>query len=80
MSPNDGLLKGTGRSIEGIDLYSLLNRHSEYFVKFGGHKAACGFTMETENLEKLRASLKKMWRTTCDNESYLTDDRGGYWI
>lgn len=59
VSPNDGLLKGTGRSIEGIDLYSLLNRHSEYFVKFGGHKAACGFTMETENLEKLRASLKE---------------------
>ena len=59
VSPNDGKLKGTGRSIDGIDLYALLNRHSGYFVKFGGHKAACGFTMETENLGKLRTALNE---------------------
>ena len=59
VSPNNGQLKGTGRSIEGIDLYALLNRHSEHFVKFGGHKAACGFTMETEKLDSLKSALNE---------------------
>ncbi|WP_207651582.1 single-stranded-DNA-specific exonuclease RecJ [Mogibacterium pumilum] len=70
VSPNDGQLKGTGRSIEGVDLYALLNRHSDFFVKFGGHKAACGFTMKEEKLDKLRAALNEdVEGLLADNES-----------
>ena len=36
-------LKGTGRSIEGVNLYDLLKKHEQYFEKFGGHAGACGF-------------------------------------
>lgn len=50
-------LKGTGRSIEGVNLYELLKKHEECFEKFGGHAAACGFLMPAENLEKLREGL-----------------------
>lgn len=57
VSENEGLLKGTGRSIPGVDLYSLLNKHADEFVKFGGHKAACGFTIEKDSFEKLRRLL-----------------------
>lgn len=51
------LLKGTGRSIEGVNLYELLKKHEELFEKFGGHGAACGFTMKKENLAALRKGL-----------------------
>ena len=59
-SDNDvTLLKGTGRSIDGVNIYDLLNRHSELFIRFGGHSKACGFLMEAGNLESLRDSLNR---------------------
>lgn len=51
------LLKGTGRSIDGVNIYDLLNRHSELFIRFGGHSKACGFLMEAGNLDSLREYL-----------------------
>ncbi len=52
-------LKGTGRSVENIDIYEILKTVATLFEKFGGHSGACGFTMKSENLPKLRASLEK---------------------
>lgn len=58
-SGDDGLyLKGTGRSIDGIDLYELLATQSRLFEKFGGHAGACGFTIKKEHFEELKAGLK----------------------
>ena len=43
-------VKGTGRSIGDLDLYETLNRHAEFFTKFGGHKKACGFSLEKDKV------------------------------
>ncbi len=51
------MLKGTGRSIEGVNLYMLLKKHEELFEKFGGHAGACGFTMKAENFQELHDGL-----------------------
>jgi single-stranded-DNA-specific exonuclease RecJ len=56
-SGSDGYLKGTGRSINGLNLYDLLKKHNELFTKFGGHAGACGFLMKSVNLDELRARL-----------------------
>jgi len=56
---DDGKYKGTGRSIPGIDLYDVLNNCSDLFIRFGGHKSACGFLMDGENLDALRQSVKE---------------------
>lgn len=53
----DGLLKGTGRGIEGVDLYALLSKVKDLFIKFGGHPGACGFLMERRDLPELRRRL-----------------------
>jgi len=58
-SSEEGLLKGTGRSIDGMNLYELLKKHDELFLKFGGHAGACGFLMEAGNLGELRARLNR---------------------
>ncbi|MEG1068018.1 MAG: single-stranded-DNA-specific exonuclease RecJ [Anaerovoracaceae bacterium] len=59
VTPSGDGYKGTGRSIDNIDIYSLLKDHEELFTKFGGHSAACGFSMKKENLEKLRVGLNQ---------------------
>jgi single-stranded-DNA-specific exonuclease RecJ len=55
----DGCLKGTGRSIDGVNIFNLLKENEELFDRFGGHAAACGFTMKKENLPALRENLRK---------------------
>ncbi len=50
-------LKGTGRSIENVNLYELLKRHENCFERFGGHASACGFLMPAENFDELRSGL-----------------------
>lgn len=55
----DGCLKGTGRSIAGVNLFELLSRCGDLFLRFGGHEGACGFLMEEAHLEELRCSLNQ---------------------
>ena len=49
----DGNLKATCRGIEKVDIYKVLNESRDLYVKFGGHKGACGFTISKENYPKL---------------------------
>ena len=56
---DDGMLKGTGRSVPGISLYELLAGKQELFERFGGHDGACGFSMKEENLPELRSSMQQ---------------------
>lgn len=42
--------KGSGRSVSGIDLVSLLEGCGDLLVKYGGHTQAAGLTIERSNL------------------------------
>ena len=55
----NGMLKGTGRSIDGVNLYLLLKKYEHLFEKFGGHAGACGFSIKEENLTALKDGLLK---------------------
>lgn len=46
----DGVGKGSGRSISAFDLHAGLSACSEYFERFGGHRAAAGLTIREEKL------------------------------
>lgn len=50
-------LKGTSRSVEGLNLYELLKTQEHLFTKFGGHAAACGFSLKKEDFQLLRSGL-----------------------
>lgn len=43
-------LKGSGRSIECYDMFSKIQEIKNYLTSFGGHKLACGLSIERENL------------------------------
>jgi single-stranded-DNA-specific exonuclease len=45
------------RSIEEFHITDALRAHAPLFVRFGGHRAAAGFTAENARLEEIRARL-----------------------
>ena len=47
----NGMLKGSGRSVEGVNIFDMLTSMSGLFEKFGGHAYAAGVTIKKENLE-----------------------------
>lgn len=53
----EGVGKGSARSIEGVDIYELLSRSGELFIHFGGHELAAGFSILEDDIEKLRLKL-----------------------
>ncbi|MDO4518238.1 MAG: single-stranded-DNA-specific exonuclease RecJ, partial [Bacillota bacterium] len=67
----DGDLKGTGRSIPKIDIYEILNKNSELFKRFGGHKSACGFLMDKDNYQKLVEGIHRETRTLFEGDHDL---------
>lgn len=52
-------VKGSGRSIEGYDMFAELSACKELFDKFGGHKMAAGLSLAKENLPGLRRRLNE---------------------
>ena len=46
---------GSGRCIEGMNLADSLNACSDLLVKHGGHQAAAGLTIKTENIDEFTA-------------------------
>jgi single-stranded-DNA-specific exonuclease len=47
----DGKIKGSGRSVPGINLVAALHRCADLLLAFGGHEAAAGATLAVENLK-----------------------------
>jgi single-stranded-DNA-specific exonuclease len=54
---DEGILKGSGRSVSGINLKSTLDSSADYLLTYGGHVAAAGLSIKEEDLTKLRTDL-----------------------
>lgn len=48
---DDGVIKGSGRSIEGIGIKGLLDQVQQYLTTYGGHPMACGASLLIDNLD-----------------------------
>ncbi len=55
----EGLSKGSGRSIHGLDLLGLLRSCERMFERLGGHSQAAGCTLKTENIPLLSRELNR---------------------
>lgn len=53
----EGVIKASARSVDGLDLFAVLQSCEEFFLKFGGHKAAAGLSMQKEKLREFRKSF-----------------------
>ena len=56
----EGIGKGSGRSIPGFDLYEVLTECKESIEKFGGHSMAVGINVKKEKLEEFRDKLENI--------------------
>jgi single-stranded-DNA-specific exonuclease len=58
--------KGSGRSIDGFDLYKALCDLSDVLTHFGGHSGAAGVTLEAKRLEEFRVKFEELVRDRID--------------
>ncbi len=61
-SDEEGILKGSGRSIEAYDMFEELSACKDLFLKFGGHKMAAGLSLREENVALLEERLNQSCR------------------
>ncbi len=57
------------RSPEWCNIIELLESCREYFIRFGGHRQAAGFTIETARLEELKTALFEKFAAIHDVEN-----------
>lgn len=68
-------IKGTGRSIPGVNLFEVLDKRRELFISMGGHSGACGFTIDVSNIESLREHLLAEINNLHELNSNLFDEK-----
>ena len=63
--------KGSGRSVNGFNLFGALENCSDLLEKFGGHELAAGLTIKAESIEKFRQKINSCSQKQI-NEAMLT--------
>ena len=56
-SSQDGILKGSGRSIDAYNIYKEVFEIKDILESFGGHPMACGLSIKSEKVDEFRKKL-----------------------
>ncbi|MBQ8742333.1 MAG: single-stranded-DNA-specific exonuclease RecJ [Clostridia bacterium] len=64
--------KGSGRSVNGINLVDALTYCSDLLVKYGGHELAAGLTVERGNFEAFKKRINDYVRENVSDELCVT--------
>ncbi len=59
--------KGSGRSIDGYNMFEELSKGKHLMSKFGGHPMAAGLSLEEENIDLLRKLLNENCTLTTED-------------
>jgi single-stranded-DNA-specific exonuclease len=65
----NGIGKGSGRSIEGLNLVEALNRCGGHLQKYGGHEMAAGLTIREDKMETFATEFRRVARELLSDES-----------
>ena len=68
----DGVGKGSGRSIEGFDLHKALNYCMDDLIRFGGHEMAIGLTINQDSFEKFRKDINEYAKNVIEKDKIPT--------
>lgn len=66
----EGVLKGSVRSIDGINIHSVLSSCKSFLDTFGGHSMAAGLSLKQEFFEKFKSQIFEYLETYTSNEIY----------
>ncbi len=68
----DGCYRGSGRSVEGFDLFQAVHACRALLERYGGHPMAAGLTVPAENLPELRRQINRFAAEACPDVPVLT--------
>ena len=59
LSAENGVAKGSARSIGDVNIYELIKENEHLLTKFGGHKMAAGLGLDTANIAAFKEAINK---------------------
>ncbi|MBD3288045.1 single-stranded-DNA-specific exonuclease RecJ [candidate division KSB1 bacterium] len=71
ISVEDGIGKGSARSIHGFDIYEAMKKCEDLMLGFGGHKYAAGLTIEEKKIKLLRERLNEIAKDTLSEDMLI---------
>ncbi len=60
LTESNGVYKGSGRTLDDFSLHENLTKVKDILIKFGGHKMACGLSLDKANIPLLRERLHEL--------------------
>jgi single-stranded-DNA-specific exonuclease len=67
----DGIGIGSGRSVDGLDLYEALTACERYLDAFGGHSMAAGLKIQEENIANFQNAFERVIRRISQPEDLM---------
>ncbi len=71
VSYENGVGKGSGRSIPGFNLFEALSATEEHLTNFGGHAQAAGLGINTDSIDAFTAAINKYAASVLTSESMI---------
>ncbi|MFQ3597387.1 MAG: single-stranded-DNA-specific exonuclease RecJ [Chloroherpetonaceae bacterium] len=68
LTENDGILKGSARSVVGFNLFNAISHCETHLIQFGGHEMAAGLSIHIEQLDEFRSAFDNHCAETLDFE------------
>lgn len=72
----NGTLKGSGRSIDAIDLHKIIATMQDKLVNFGGHKMAVGLEIEEDAFDSFKEELNQKILEISSPEDFMFNSQG----
>jgi single-stranded-DNA-specific exonuclease len=73
LTVRDGVGRGSGRSIPGIDLYSCLADCAEMLTRFGGHTMAAGMSLDADRVAAFRDRFESVVAGAAGDETFVPE-------
>lgn len=71
ISIEDGVGKGSARSIQGFDIYSAIQQCEHTLLGFGGHKYAAGLSIDPDRIKEFKEHFKSIAAKTLNEEDMI---------
>lgn len=73
LTDDNGVYKGSARSIPSFHLYDGLSSLSHLLISFGGHKYAAGVKIAKENLDEFRKKFNELVKANVKKEDFIPE-------
>lgn len=73
---DDGIVRASGRSVPGVDICKALSRCEKYLIRWGGHEAAAGLSLEYSRLGEFARCFEEVlqdWPDQCFTRKLFID-------